>query len=238
MYDQSNPTHTQRDNRILAALPREDFARITAHLELVKLSQGQLLCQTGQHIEYVYFPTNALVSFVSQMSDGISVEVGVTGSEGMVGLPVLLGGDRAPHEMVVQIPGGALRTSAEVIKGEFKRGGALHDLLLRYTRAFLLTTCQVAACNRVHSIGERLARWLLMTYDRCLSEDLPLTQDFIAMMLGTHRPGVTAAAAILQTEGLIKYRRGHITIEDKEGLKDFACECYGIIKADFDRLPS
>jgi CRP-like cAMP-binding protein len=225
------------ENQILAALPREDYERIASHLELVDMPHGQILYQIDQPIEQVYFPTNSMVSLVSQMSDGMSVEVGVTGFEGMTGLSVVLGVDRSPHEAMVQIPDGAVRASARVIKDEFKRGGALHDLLLRYTHSLLLMTSQVASCNRAHSVGARLARWLLMSYDRCVCTDLPLTQEFLAMMLGTRRAGVTEAAGILQTEGLIKYRRGHITIEDKPRLERYACECYGIVKAEFDRLP-
>ncbi|HEX8708616.1 MAG TPA: Crp/Fnr family transcriptional regulator [Pyrinomonadaceae bacterium] len=196
-----------------------------------------MLYRTSGRIEHVYFPGNAMVSLVSQLSDGTNVEVGVTGFEGMIGLPLLLGVDRSPHECMVQIPDGRVRVRAQAIKSEFKRGGALHDLLLRYMQSLLLTVSQVATCNRVHLVGERLARWLLMSYDRCLSDDLPLTQEFLAMMLGTRRAGVTEAAIALQAEGLINYRRGHITITDKGGPEAAACECYAIIKEEFDRLP-
>jgi CRP-like cAMP-binding protein len=177
-----------------------------------------------------------MVSLVSQLSDGTSVEVGVVGFEGVVGLPAFLGVDKSPHVCMVQIPDGAVRVRAEIVVGEFKRGGALQDSLLRYTQSVLLTSSQLVVCNRVHTIGERLARWLLMSYDRCPRNDLPLTQEFLALMLGTRRAGVTEAAIILQAEGAISYNRGRVTITDIEGLEETACECYGIIKAEFDRL--
>lgn len=225
------------ENQILAALPTEEYERLSPHLKTFPLSHGQVLYEADERIDYVYFPITAMISLVSELSDGTCVEVGVTGYEGMAGLPLVLGVDRSPHECMAQLPGDAIQVKAEVIKSEFKRGGALHDLLLRYAQSLWMMTSQVATCNRVHTVGERLARWLLMSYDRCISDDLPLTQEFIAMMLGTRRAGVTEAAVILQAEGLIKYKRGHITILDRAGLKEFCCECYGIIKAEFDLLP-
>lgn len=224
-------------NRILSALSPDDYERIAPHLEAVELTSGQVLYEIGKPIEQVYFPTNSMVSLVAQMSAGQSVEVGITGFEGMVGLSALLGVEESPYTAMVQVPDGALRLSVAKAKREFKRGGAFHDLLLRYTQSLMLMTSQVAACNRVHTNAERLARWLLMTHDRCPRDILPLTQRFVAMMLGTHRERVTEAAVVLQTEGLIKYRRGNITVEDRAGLEEFACECYWIIKAEFDRLP-
>jgi CRP-like cAMP-binding protein len=225
------------ENKILAALPREDYERIAPHLKQLNLPKGKVLYISEQRIEHMYFPIGSMISLVAQLSDGASIEVGVTGFEGMVGLPVVLGVDRSPHECMTQIPGDAMQVKAEVIKSEFKRGGVLQDLLLRYTHSLLLTASQVATCNRVHAIGERLARWLLMSYDRVQQDELPLTQEFLGMMLGTRRAGVTEAAVILQTEGVINYRRGHITITDKQGLEESACECYRILKNDFDRLP-
>ncbi|MCA1630166.1 MAG: Crp/Fnr family transcriptional regulator, partial [Acidobacteria bacterium] len=156
------------ENRILSALPREDYDRLAPHLKPVSMPRGEVLYHTGAHIEYVYFPVKSMISLVSRMSDGANVEVGVTGFEGMVGLPFLLGSEKSPHECMVQIPDGALRARADVIKSEFKRGGALQDLLHRYTQSLLVMTSQAAACNRAHSVGERLARWLLMTHDRCV----------------------------------------------------------------------
>jgi len=224
------------ENHILAALPREQYERLAPHLEPIELNHGQMLYEIDGAIDYVYFPVNAMVSLVSQLSDGSSVEVGVVGFEGIAGLPLVMGANRSPHEMMSQIPGAAIRLKSEVMKAEFKRGGALQDMVMRYTLGQLIQTSQVAACNRLHSIEERLARWLLMSHDRCLCDDLPLTHEFLSMMLGVRRAGVTTAAIALQTEGFINYQRGHIQMTDRPGLEDFACECYGIVKAEFDRL--
>jgi CRP-like cAMP-binding protein len=226
------------ENRILNALPDEEYERLAPHLEFIETKHGQTLYQTNQTIDYVYFPNRAMISLVSQLSDGASVEVGVVGFEGMAGLPYVLGVEESPHETMVQIHDGAARMPARVLKEEFKRGGVLQDTLLRYTQSLLLLSSQVAACNRAHSVEERLARWLLMSQDRCLCEDLPLTHEFLAMMLGVRRAGVTTAALALQAEGLIRYSRGHIKITDRQGLEDFACECYTLIKTEFDRVTS
>lgn len=185
-------------------------------------------------MDYAYFPNKAMVSLISQLSDGSSVEVGITGYEGMIGISSVLGVDKSPHTAMVQIPDGGVRIKTSVLRDEFKRSGALHDSLLRYLQLLLLQTSQIAACNRLHSVGERLARWLLMSHDRCQCDDLPLTQDFLAMMLGIRRAGVTEAAIILQTEGYISYKRGHITVLDRAGMEEFACECYRIVKDEFD----
>lgn len=225
-----------RENHIVASLPPADYERLAPHLEQIELSHGQMLYETDGRIEHVYFPINMMTSLVSQLSDGSSVEVGVVGFEGMVGLPLVLGVDKSPHETMAQIPGAALQMKAEVLKAEFKRGGALHDSLLRYTQNQMLQTSQVAACNRLHTVEERLARWLLMSHDRVLRDRLPLTHEFLSMMLGIRRAGVTTAALALQADELIRYRRGSITIVDRLRLEDFACECYRIVKTEFDRL--
>ena len=224
------------ENRILAALPAEDFQRLSPHLEPIELHLGQILYEAGSKIEYVYFPLNSMVSLISQLSDGSSIEIGVAGYEGMVGIYAVLGVDRTPHEGLVQVPGGAVRVKTSVIVEEFKRVGALQPALLRYLQMLLLQTSQIAACNRLHTISERLARWLLMSQDRCRCDDLPFTQDFIALMLGTRRAGVTEAAILLQAEEYITYRRGHIKILDRAGMEDYACECYRIVKDEFDRV--
>jgi CRP-like cAMP-binding protein len=223
-------------NNILASLPAEDLQRLSPHLEPVELRLGQILYEAGGKIDYVYFPLNSMVSLISQLSDGSSIEIGVVGYEGMLGIYTVLGVDKTPHEGMVQIPGDALRVKTSVVVDEFKRGGALHDLLLRYLQMLLVQTGQIAACNRLHTIGERLARWLLMSRDRCVCDDLPFTHDFLAIMLGIRRAGVTEAAIILQTEEFIRYRRGHITILDRAGMEDYTCECYRIVKDEFDRL--
>ncbi|HEV7906453.1 MAG TPA: Crp/Fnr family transcriptional regulator [Pyrinomonadaceae bacterium] len=226
------------ENRILNALSGEEYERLAPHLEFISTNHGQILYQTNQEIDYVYFPDKTMISLVSQMSDGGSVEVGIVGFEGMAGLPFVLGVEKSPHETMVQIHDGAARMPAHVLREEFKRGGILQEALLRYTQSLLLLTSQVAACNRAHSVEERLARWLLMSQDRCLSPDLPLTHEFLSMMLGVRRAGVTVAALALQAEGLIHYTRGRIQITNREGLEEYACECYAMVKAEFDCVTS
>lgn len=228
--------HPVAENRILSALSAEDYERLTPRLEPVVLTHGQILHTQNDLIDYVYFPTNGMISLVSLTSDGSSVEVGTVGFEGMTGLSIILGVERPPHETLVQLPGDAMRLRADLLLEEFKRGGALHNLLLRYTQSLIHQISQIAACNRLHLVEERLARWLLMSHDRYEGESLPLTQEFIATMLGVRRAGVTIAASALQTEGYINYKRGHITVKDREGLEYFACECYQIVKEEFDRL--
>ncbi|HEX8458210.1 MAG TPA: Crp/Fnr family transcriptional regulator [Pyrinomonadaceae bacterium] len=233
MHDQPRPLN---QNYILSHLPPEDYERVRPHLEPVNLSHGQILCEAGGIMDYVYFPHNAMISLISHTASGQSVEVGVVGFEGMGGVSAVLGVDRSPHEEMVQIPNGGMRMSVRALREEFKRAGALHDRLLRYTQGLLLQTSQLAACNRLHSISERLARWLLMSYDRCACEDLPFTQEFLGLMLGVRRAGVTEAALILHAEGYINYQRGHIQITDRPGMMDYTCDCYEIVKAEFDRM--
>jgi CRP-like cAMP-binding protein len=224
------------ENRILNALSREEYARLAPHIEFLNTCRGQILYRINQTIDYVYFPDKSMISLISQMADGGSMEVGIVGFEGMAGLPFVLGVEESPHEMIVQINNGAARMPAAVLREEFKRGGTLQDMLLRYTQSLLLLTSQVAACNHAHSVEERLARWLLMCHDRCLCEDLSLTHEFLAMMLGVRRAGVTTAALALQADGFIHYTRGHIQVVNRQGLEDYACECYRLLKAEFDRV--
>lgn len=226
------------ENRILNALSQEEYERLAPHLEFIDVNHGQILYQTDQTIDYVYFPDKAMISLVSQMSDGGSVEVGVVGFEGMVGLPFVLGVYKSPHETMVQIHDGVARMPAHLLREEFRRGGVLQSVLLRYAQSLLLLTAQVAACNRAHLVEERLARWLLMCQDRCVCKDMPLTHELLSMMLGVRRAGVTTAALALQAEGLIHYSRGHIQITNRKGLEEYACECYAKIKAEFDRVTS
>jgi CRP-like cAMP-binding protein len=197
---------------------------------------GEVLYHCDEPITHVYFPDRGTVSIISVFEDGGSVEVGMVGNEGMFGVGVILGSVTAPLEALVQLPGGGLRMRADVLKKEFHKGGYLQDLLLRYTQAFIIQIAQTAACNRAHNIEGRLARWLLMCQDRAHSQDLELTQEFIAVMLGTRRAGVTAAAGQLQSAGTISYRRGHIRIVNREALETMSCECYPIVKKEFNRL--
>lgn len=223
-------------NRILNALTRAEYERIAHHLEPVNLSLGEILYHPDQPINYVYFPNYVTVSIVSSFEDGGSVEVGMVGNEGMFGVNVFLGSVSTPLQAVVQQPGDGLRMRAGVLKSEFNKGGQLQDLLLRYTQAYIMQIAQTAACNRAHSVSERLLRWLLMCQDRSNSNELEMTQEFIAMMLGTRRAGVTVSANELQQAGLISYHRGHITINDRAGMEASTCECYQIVKKEFDRL--
>ncbi len=232
----STSPRPQSANHILSSLSPEDYEHLAPHLEPVELKHSHILQGAGELIKHVYFPERSMISLVSHTAEGESVEVGVVGFEGMGGISSILGVDKSPHEMLVQFPDSAMRLTVSALREEFKGGGALHDLLLRYTQALLLQTSQVAACNRLHSISERLARWLLMTIDRCQCQDLPFTQEFLSLMLGVRRAGVTEAALILQAEELIHYSRGHIQIKDRAGLEVHTCECYQVIKDEFDLL--
>jgi CRP-like cAMP-binding protein len=229
-------TSTKISNKILAALPAKEYQRLLPDLEHVPLSLGNVLYETDDEIHHVYFPSASVVSLVKHMKKGASVEVGIIGREGMVGVSVVLGDGISSNQAIVQIADGAMQLSVVALKKELSQGGQLQPLLLRFTQSLLRQVSQTAACNRTHNIGERLARWLLTTQDRVDSNELALTQEFIAEMLGTRRSGVTEAAIILQDRGLISYVRGHITILNREGLEAFACECYEDVKNDFNRL--
>ncbi len=223
-------------NRILNALIRTEYEHLTPYLEPVNLSVREVLCRPDQPITHVYFPNRGTISVVSGFEDGGTVEVGMVGNEGMFEVCAFLGRVTTPLEAVVQLPGDGLRMRADVLRKEFKKGGQLQDLLLRYTQAFIIQIAQTAACNRAHSVKGRLARWLLMCQDRAHSKELALTQEFIATLLGTRREGVTEAAGQLQDKGIISYRWGHITVIDREGLEAISCGCYSIVKKEFNRL--
>jgi CRP-like cAMP-binding protein len=229
-----SPTSTS--NRILNALTAREHERLSRDLEHVSLSSGEVLCHPDEPIEHVYFPNRGTVSIVSSFEDGMSVEVGMVGNEGMFGVCVFLGSISTPLLAQVQIPGDGYRMRTDVLKREFSMGGQLQDLLLRYTQAFITQIAQTAACNRAHPIEGRLAKWLLMCEDRANSKELELTQEFISQMLGARRAGVTEAAGGLKTRGLIDYKRGHLTIIDRSGLESVTCECYPIVKKEFARL--
>lgn len=232
----TNKAARPTSNWILTALPDEEYARLDPHLMPVTLALRQSIYKPLEPITHIYFPENAMISLVAITSEGASVEVGVVGREGVTGIPALLGVDATPNESMVQHADGALKMRAEVAREEFKRGGVFQDQILRYVQANTIQISQTAACNRLHSIEERLARWLLMTQDRAASVELMLTQEFLAMMLGVRRAGVTDAAITLQADGYINYKRGHITILDRAGLEEAACECYRIVKAEYERV--
>jgi CRP-like cAMP-binding protein len=226
----------QSKNRLLAALSSTDYQRLVPHLTTVPLPHGEVLYEAGATIEHVYFPLTALVSLVTLMKSGETIEVGLVGRDGMVGMTALMGESRSPNRAIVQIANGGMRAPLSAVKEIFSEAGELHDLLLRYACGHLKQVAQTAACNATHSVEERLARWLLMCRERIESEELKLTQEFIAEMIGTRRATVSTAASSLQTEGLIQYHRGTIRIVDQQGLEEFACECYEVVRAEFARL--
>jgi CRP-like cAMP-binding protein len=232
----SNQPHLLIENQILAALSAAEYQRLVPHLERVNLPIHQVLYSAGEPITHVYFPNQAVVSLVCIQEDGSTVEAGMVSNDGMVGLPVIWGGGSTTTTAFVQVADGAMRMKSEQLKAEFKRGGELQTLLLRYTQALFTQVTQTAACNRLHTIEERLARWLLIVADRVQSDQFPLTQEFIAQMLGCRRAGVTVAAGTLSRAGMISYKRGNITILNREDLEEASCECYSIIKNEYARL--
>lgn len=227
----------QERNRLLRALPPAEYQRLLAHLTPVPLPFRQMLFRKDQPIEEVYFVRSGVVSMVTLLEDGTIVEVATIGNEGMVGLPAYLGADSIALETFVQVPGDGLRMATGALREEVANGGALGRLLQRYTQAIFVQIAQGVACNRIHTIEERLARWLLQTQDRVGAPEFPLTQEFIAQMLGVRRPSVNLAARTLQQAGLIRYTRGKITILDRAALESAACECYALIQQEYNRLP-
>lgn len=223
-------------NRLLQALPEKDYRRLLPHLELVTLSLGEVLYESGGHLHYVYFPTTAIVSLLYVMEDGASAEIAVVGFEGIVGIALFMGGESMPNRAVVQSAGDAIRLKAPLLTHEFNRSGPVQPLLLRYTLAMLTQMAQTAVCNRHHTVDQQLCRWLLLSLDRLPSNELSMTQELIANMLGVRREGVTEAAGGLQRAGLIQYHRGKITVIDRPGLEERVCECYQVVKDEFDRL--
>jgi CRP-like cAMP-binding protein len=223
-------------NHLLAALPRAETERLVAHLEPVPLPLGSALYESGDRLKYVFFPTTAIVSLLYELENGSSAEIAVVGNEGIVGIALFMGGDTMPNRAVVQSKGQAYRLRGQVLKEEFNRGGALQHLLLRYTLALLTQMAQTAVCNRHHSVDQQLCRWLLLSLDRLQANELSMTQELIANMLGVRREGVTEAAGKLQEAGLIRYRRGRITVLDRPGLEARVCECYDVVRKEFRRL--
>ena len=230
--------HNPSQNHILAALPPADFERLAAHLELVPLPLGEILYEPGSQLQHAYFPTTAIVSLHYVTESGASAETAGVGNEGVVGISLFMGGDTTPSSAVVQTAGHAYRLERRLLKQEFDRGGLLHRVLLRYTQALMTQMNQTAACNRHHSVEQQLCRWLLLTLDRLPSNELVMTQDLVASMLGVRREGITEAAGNLQRGGLIRYRRGHISVLERPGLEAAACECYAVVKKELRRLLS
>lgn len=225
-----------RQNRLLAALPEAELARWRPHLEAVEMPLGKVLCESGSRLTHVYFPTTSIVSLLYVMEDGASAEIAVVGNEGIVGISLFMGGESTPSRALVQSAGQGYRLKADLMLQEFGRAGAVMHLLLRYTQALITQMAQTAVCNRHHSLDQQLCRWLLLSLDRLHSKELVMTQELIANMLGVRREGVTEAAGNLQQAGLIRYQRGHITVLDREQLERRTCECYAVVKKEYDRL--
>jgi CRP-like cAMP-binding protein len=228
--------HNPRQNHLLAALPATDFERLQSGLKLVPLPLGEVLYESGSQLRHVYFPTTAIVSLLYMLADGASAEIAVVGNEGIIGISLFMGGETTPSRAVVQSAGQGYELAGHLLKDEFTQGGAMQHLLLRYTQALITQMAQTAVCNRHHSLDQQLCRWLLLSLDRLSGNDLVMTQELIANMLGVRREGVTEAAGKLQTAGLIKYSRGHITVVDRAGLEARTCECYAVVKKESDRL--
>jgi CRP-like cAMP-binding protein len=225
-----------KTNRLLAALPEKNYQALEKSLEPVAMPLGMAVYESGAMLVYVYFPTSSFVSLLYVLADGASAEIAVTGSEGLVGIALFMGGETTPSRAVVQSAGHGYRLKAAVLKKEFESGGELQHLLLRYTQALITQMTQTAVCNRHHAVDQQLCRWLLLSLDRLETNELVMTQELIANMLGVRREGVTAAAGELQDEGLIEYRRGRIKVLDRARLEKRVCECYGVVKKEYDRL--
>ena len=225
-----------KKNRLLAALPEAEWQRWLPQLELVEMPLGEVLYESGGTLSHVYFPTTAIVSLLYVMENGASAEIAVVGNEGLVGVSLFMGGESTPSRAVVQSAGQGIRLEGQSMKNEFNRAGPTLHLLLRYTQALITQMAQTAVCNRHHSVDQQLCRWLLLSLDRLEGDELVMTQELIANMLGVRREGVTEAALSLQQAGLIRYARGHITIMDRAGLEKRTCECYGVVKKEYDRL--
>ena len=223
-------------NLLLAALAGPTLDRWREHLEPVSLALGQVLYESGSTLSHIYFPTTAIVSLLYVMENGASAEIAVVGQEGLVGISLFMGGESTPSRAVVQSAGDGYRMTAETIKAEFNQFGTVMHLLLRYTQALITQMAQTAVCNRHHSLDQQLCRWLLLSLDRLRGNQLVMTQELIANMLGVRREGVTEAARRLQSAGLISYSRGHITVLDRAALERRSCECYAVVKREYDRL--
>jgi CRP-like cAMP-binding protein len=228
--------HVSGKNRLLAALPRDEYDHLLPHLEKVGLPLKEILYESNGPIPHVFFPLSGVVSLVILMEGNFTLEVGTIGNEGMVGTPVFLGSQSSPTRAISQVPGEALRLETRVFQKEMRRRGPLHDLVQRYTQAMINQISQSTVCNRRHSVEKRMCRWLLMSHDRVGTDEFLLTQEFLSQMLGVRRPTVSAVAGILQKAGLLTYHRGRMTILDRKGLEATSCECYQVVREELDRL--
>jgi CRP-like cAMP-binding protein len=228
------PDPTQND--LLAALSAVELKRLQPHLQLAEMPLGEVVYESGRHIDHVYFPTTCIVSLLYVLESGASAEIAIVGQEGMVGISIFMGGETTPSRAVVQSAGEAYRLPAQMVKAEFTRGGGMQHLMLRYTQSLITQMAQTAVCNRHHSVDQQLCRWLLLSLDRLAVPEITMTQELIANMLGVRREGVTEAAGKLQKAGVISYRRGHIKVLDRPKLEAMACECYAVVRAETERL--
>ena len=233
--------HSPRQNHLIDVLPDADYEHIAPHLELIPMPLGKVIYESGDLLRYAYFPTTCIISLLYVMENGSSAEIAVVGNEGIVGVALFMGGQTMPNRAIVQSAGHAYRLRSSQLMLEFNRAGGrrvgiFHNLLLRYTQALITQMAQTAVCNRHHSVDQQLCRWLLLSLDRLVKPELTMTQELIANMLGVRREGVTDAAGKLQKAGLIEYRRGHITVLDRPGLEERVCECYQVVKTEFERL--
>ena len=232
----SDSVHDPQQNHLLAAFSVTERERLAAHLELVPMPLGEVLYESGDVLRYVYFPTNCIISLLYVLADGASAEISVVGNEGLIGIALFMGGETTPSRAIVQSAGFAYRLPAQQLKDEFHRNGEVQLLLLRYTQALITQMAQTAVCNRHHSVDQQLCRWLLLSLDRLSSNQLVMTQELIANMLGVRREGVTEAAGKLDKLGVIRYARGRITVLDRPKLEQLCCECYAVVKKESDRL--
>ena len=229
---------TPKQNHLLAALPAAEYERLSPYLEPAEMVLGDVLYESGGRLEHVYFPTTSIVSLLYVMENGSSAEIAVVGNEGVLGIALFMGGETTPSRAIVQSAGQGYRLKAQMMKQEFNRAGPMMHLMLRYTQALITQMAQTAVCNRHHSVEQQLCRWLLLSLDRLSSSELTMTQELIANMLGVRREGVTSAAGNLQRTGVITYSRGRITVLDRKRLEQESCECYAVVKKEFDRLLS
>ena len=230
------PDPNPRDNHILDALPDEERDRLFPYLSFVSMPLGKVLYESGETLKHIYFPTDSIVSLLYVMKDGASAEIAVVGNEGAIGVALFMGGETTPSRAIVQSAGSAFRLEGKRLKAEFGRHGQMLHVLLRYTQSLITQMAQTAVCNRHHSVNQQLCRWLLLSLDRLRSNELKMTQELIANMLGVRREGVTAAAGELQKAGVIRYSRGRITVIDRAKLEQLSCECYSVVKKESDRL--
>ena len=232
----SATVNDQSQNRLLAALPADEYERLLANLQPVSFSLGEVIYEFAEQLDYVFFPTTSIISLLYTMENGSTAEMGLTGNDGVVGIALFMGGGTMPNRAVVQSAGDAFKMKAKMLQTEFAEGRTFQRLLLRYTQALITQISQTAVCNRLHSVEQQLSRWLLLSHDRLNTDELVMTQELIADMLGVRREGVTVAAGRLQDDGAISYGRGHIQILDRAKLEATVCECYRVVKDEFDRL--